>query len=87
MPQQDLARLAISPQGFVFDPVTGGTFTLNGTGRAIVEAVRDGSSLDEVVRIIATDFEATGADLERDVLEFVRVLREAGLLPATFELA
>ncbi|MFT4625675.1 MAG: hypothetical protein ACI8PZ_004346 [Myxococcota bacterium] len=87
MPQQDLARLAISPQGFVFDPVTGGTFTLNGTGRAIVEAVRDGSSLDDIVQRIDTDFEATGADLERDVLEFVRVLREAGLLPASFELA
>lgn len=78
----DLDRLAISPTGFVFDPRSGTTFTVNPTGRAILEGLRDGLDLDGLVRDLAGRFDATGADLRRDVLEYRRQLVEAGVLPA-----
>jgi hypothetical protein len=37
-----LSNLALSPTGFVFDPRTGATYTVNPTGRAVLEALRDG---------------------------------------------
>jgi len=81
-----LTQLAISPSGFVFDPRSGATFTLNDTGRVLVEGIRDGLGLDELVEALADRFDAAGADLRRDALEYARLLREQGLLPTDFEL-
>ena len=81
-----LSQLAISPSGFVFDPKTGSTFTVNETGRLILEGVRDGLGLSELAADLDGRYDSGGADLERDVLEYVRLLRESGLLPAGFEL-
>jgi len=81
-----LAMLAISPSGFVFDPKSGTTFTVNETGRLILEGVRDGLGLQALTATLAERFDAGGADLERDVLEYVRLMRENGLVPTSFEL-
>lgn len=85
-PRPELERLAISASGFVFDPLTGATFTLNPTGRVLVEALRDGLGLDATIDHLKDRFDADHADLHRDVLEFVRALQDNGLLPSTFEL-
>lgn len=81
-----LEQLAISPTGFVFDPSAGSTYTVNATGRVILEAVRDGKSLAEIVAEISDVFDLDGQDLRRDVLEFVRLLRQNQLVPSSFEL-
>ena len=38
--REKLSDLAISDKGFVFDPYTGSTFSLNATGRGIVRWCR-----------------------------------------------
>jgi PqqD family protein of HPr-rel-A system len=81
-----LGQLAISPTGFVFDPRSGVTYTINATGRSVIEALRDGADLDELVERLNDSFETDGDDLRRDALEYVRLLREHGLLPVDFEL-
>lgn len=81
-----LASLAISPTGFVFDPRSGATFTVNDTGRTIIESLRDGKGLDATVTLLAGSFDAGRSDLRRDVLEYVRLLRDQGLLPTDYEL-
>ncbi|MCB9763168.1 MAG: PqqD family protein [Alphaproteobacteria bacterium] len=81
-----LSHLAISPSGFIFDPSSGATFTTNDTGRALLEGIRDGRSLDELVAQLEETFQVYGSDLRRDVLEFVRVLQDEGLLDRDFEL-
>ncbi len=81
-----LSDLALSPTGFLFDPRTGSTFTVNATGAAVLEALRDGGGLQEVVDRLAERFAIADADLRRDALEYVRVLRDHGLLPPGFEL-
>ena len=81
-----LAALAISPTGFVFDPRSGATFTVNDTGRTIIEALRDGRGLDATVTALAGGFDIGRADLRRDVPEYVRMLRDQGLVPEDYEL-
>lgn len=81
-----LRDLAVSPSGFVFDPRTGQTCTLNSTGLLTLEALRDGMPLAGVLQRLEGAFDTAGADLTRDVLDFVRSLREAGLVAASFEL-
>ncbi len=76
---QRLKDLAVSESGFVFDPHSGQTFSLNQTGRAVLEALRRGASADEIVAGLREAFAVEpGADLARDVAEFLLVAREQG---------
>lgn len=85
---QRLNDLAISDRGFVFDPDTGVTYTLNATGLRILRALKESRGLAATVEALREDFEVPGdMDLERDVLEFVGRMRSQGLLPGDFELS
>lgn len=86
MPNTQLETLAISETGFVFDPRTGATFTLNPAGVAVIVALRDGLSVGEVVARLHERFERVPAESARDeVVEFIHLLRQHGLLPASFQ--
>jgi hypothetical protein len=80
---QRLKDLAVSESGFLFDPWTGLTFSLNPTGRFILERLREGLSEPAIRAALEGGFETgPGDDTSRDVHEFMRQLRESGLLPA-----
>jgi len=82
---QQLKDLAVSDSGFVFDPHTGATFTMNETGKAVLEGLREGADLDELVELLEDRFDAEEADVRRDLLEFLGLLRQSGLLGAGYE--
>jgi hypothetical protein len=85
MTHAQLQNLAISETGFVFDPRTGATFTLNPAGLTVLVALRDGLALDGIVARVHERFEAVPAGSARqDVVEFVQLLRQHGLVPASF---
>jgi len=81
-----LRELALSDTGFVFDPYSGSTFTVNETGLAVLQAIKDGADRDSVVARLRERFDIGGDDLARDLEEFVHVLRQQGLVPKDFEL-
>jgi PqqD family protein of HPr-rel-A system len=78
--QPRIKDIAINDTGFVFDPYSGGTFTLNSTGLVIVRSLRDGQSQSEIVARLRTEFDGVTGKLEEDVQDFMRSLREFGLL-------
>jgi hypothetical protein len=81
-PRQRLKDLAISDTGFVFDPMTGITSTVNPTGRFILLQLKEGATVEQVEEALRGAFDLVdGDDPHRDVREFVLVLREQGLLP------
>jgi hypothetical protein len=82
-----LQNLAISPTGFVFDPRSGTTFTVNATGRIMLEGMRDGMNLEELIGAVSSAFDSAGADLRRDVLEYARMMRQLGLVPTSYKLS
>ncbi len=84
--QQKLKDLAVSETGFVFDPHTGNSYNTNETGRAILLALKEGLERAAVVQLLKSDFEIFGDDLERDLDEFLFLLRENGVLPQHFTL-
>ena len=71
--------LAISDSGFVFDPFSGGTFTLNETGRAVLQGLRDGLTESEIIDRLRADFDAVTPKVEEDVRDFLRTMTEYGL--------
>lgn len=72
--------LAISETGFVFDPFSGGTFTVNGTGQAIIKALRDGLTAEEIIDRLSADFDGVTPGIADDVRDFLRALDGFGLL-------
>ena len=77
LPSRDnLKRLAISENGFVFDPVTGHHFTVNETGLVILRLLQKHTQMAELLTELSNEYMASPRDLERDVLEFVGLLRD-----------
>lgn len=81
-----LKHLAISESGFIFDPMSGATFTTNAAGVRIILALRDGCGRAEVLTRLRDAFNVEGADLESDLGDFVRLLVQQGVLPHDFTL-
>lgn len=78
LPKADiLMRLALSDSGFVFDPVTGNSFTVNGSALAILRLLQRESALDRVVARLCEEYDAEAPLVERDVIEFAALLRSA----------
>lgn len=78
--QSHLRDLAISESGFVFDPVTGATFTVNPPGLAILQALRAGGDRAAAAAAVKEAFEAQGQDVEADVDEFLLQLERHDIL-------
>ncbi|MCA9598695.1 MAG: HPr-rel-A system PqqD family peptide chaperone [Myxococcales bacterium] len=75
-----LRQLALSDSGFVFDPVTGHTFTVNAAGLIVLSALKEGQSTDAIVKRLRDEMEMDGSeDVARDVDDFLARLAEQGL--------
>jgi hypothetical protein len=81
-----LADLALSETGFVFDPYTGATFSANAAGLAILHQLKSGATRAGIVAHLEDEFEIHGADLQRDLDEFLHLLEQNDLLPRGFTL-
>lgn len=70
-----IRALALNPDGFAFDPTTGESFTLNVTGLAALEALRDGLPAQQVAERLSEEFGVPVEEAARDVADFVDHLR------------
>ncbi len=76
-----LRQLAVSDSGFVFDPVTGHTFTVNAAGLVVLGGLKEGLAADDIVSRLREELELDGSeDVGRDVDDFLARLREHGLV-------
>ena len=66
-----LSKLAINEEGFVFDPTTGDSFTLNPTGLFIVNNLREGKNTDEIADLLSEEFEDTPEEISKDISDFI----------------
>ncbi len=74
-----LKDLIIKDQGFVFDPNTGDSFTVNPTAEHILYQLQSGRDSDEAAGSLAESFAVTPAAARRDVDDFRLKLRGLGL--------
>ena len=74
-----LSKLAINSEGFIFDPTTGDSFTVNPTGLFIINSLREGKSTDEIAEILSTEFEDTPEEISKDISDFITHLNTYNL--------
>lgn len=72
--------LALNPDGFAFDPTTGESFTLNATGLAVLEGLREGLTHEQLTARLVERFEVSAPDASRDLDDFLDHLRSFRLL-------
>lgn len=78
--QKRLRSLALAETGFLFDPSTGHTYTLNPTGARILCWLRDGTPAVELAGRLAAEFDVAAEEAELDVAAFLARLREYRLV-------
>jgi hypothetical protein len=85
--RQHLQDLAISDSGFIFDPYTGATFTVNTTGIDIIEGIQEGLGRDELLDRLRERYTVAALDdPARDLDEFLRLMRQHDLVDKHFSL-
>ena len=73
-------NLAVSENGFVFDPKTGESFTVNEVGVEIINQLKKTSNLDEILKNIETEYEVDRFTLEKSVNDFIKMMQEFNLM-------
>jgi Coenzyme PQQ synthesis protein D (PqqD) len=75
-----LTHLAVSREGFAFDPTTGESYTMNPTAAQAMAVLAGGGSAGMAAAALAKDYEIPLAEAERDIADFVSRLKQFGLL-------
>lgn len=77
-----LNRLAINDEGFIFDPETGNSYTVNEVGLFILKQLKEGKSESEILDALVENYEVEREEAEKDLIDFLEQLRLMGILEA-----
>jgi len=75
-----LSHLAISAEGFIFNPSTGDSFQVSQTGLQIVNALREDKSENEIAQTLSDTYDVSLENAQRDLADFKSNLKFLGLL-------
>ena len=64
-------NIALSENGFVFNPSTGDSFTLNNTGKEVLQLIKEGKTIDEITNLMIEKYDVDSSTLERYLTDFV----------------
>ena len=76
LPRHDaIARLALSENGFVFDPQNGRSFSANNTGLFVLRQLQQSHDYDRLLKEVQREYAVEQREAERGILEFLRLVR------------
>ena len=73
-------NIAVSENGFLFDPATGESYSLNKTGQLIVKLISEGNSEAKIIESIQAKYDIESAALQRYLDDFIMMLQQMNLL-------
>ncbi len=80
MTSQNLNDLALSDNGFLFDPVSGNTYTLNPVGTFMLKKLIEGLEKSTIVEKLLEEFDASEQVASNDFDQFLQYLAEIDVL-------
>lgn len=75
-----ITQLAINEEGFIFDPATGESYTVNHTGLLILKGLKEGKSEKEMADCLIEKYEVDRDEADSDILNFMDFLRASAIL-------
>ena len=73
-------NIATSEAGFIFNPGTGDSFSVNAIGAEIISMLKENKTYQEIFEDITSRYEVEKNQIERDMDDFVSLLTEYNLL-------
>ncbi len=73
-------NIATNEFGFVFNPATGDSYSSNPMAAEIIQLMKENLSLNEIKKMLLDKYEVDKMILEKDLDEFVGLLKENNLL-------
>ena len=73
-------NIALSNTGFVFNPTTGDSYTINQVGQEILGFLGENKSLEEITSLMTTDYDIDPPSFEKYYFDFISMLRQFELL-------
>ncbi|OFX37042.1 MAG: hypothetical protein A2X08_12035 [Bacteroidetes bacterium GWA2_32_17] len=73
-------KIAVSETGFIFDPTTGDSFSLNPTAVEILTLFKEGKTEKEIKKVILENYNIDESTFERSYLDFMAMLRLYNML-------
>lgn len=73
-------HIAVSDSGFVFNPVTGESFTANPMGIEIIEMLKQERTIAEIHETLLQKYRTEHATIEKDVADFFELLKNFSLI-------
>lgn len=70
-----ISRIAISQEGFVFDPATGDSFVANRVGAVLLQRLQGGTHVDELADELTSEYDVSQEQALNDVEEFLSQIR------------
>jgi hypothetical protein len=69
-------NLAVSDNGFVFDPETGESFTVNLVGVDIIKQLQKNPSKEDLIERMEEEYEIDALTLEKSISDFLIMMQE-----------
>ena len=73
-------NVAVSDTGFLFNPSTGDSFSVNPIGQSIMKGFQDNKSEEEIITEILEEYRIDKNTVEKDLNDFVRMLKNYQLI-------
>jgi hypothetical protein len=73
-------NIAVSDSGFVFNPASGESYSVNPIGLEMLNLLRQGLSQEEIVLSIEKNFQAEKTNIERDFNDFIDMMKQYHLV-------
>ena len=73
-------NIAISENGFIFNPLTGDSFSVNETGVFIIQKLKEEESLESILRNLMEEYELDAHTAEKDLNDFLSMLKSFQLI-------
>jgi hypothetical protein len=70
-----LKELAISDTGFIFNPTTGESFSVNELGLFILEKLKKGEEQNTILSRIIEEYEVEKIEAEKDLTDFLNMIK------------
>lgn len=73
-------NIAVSETGFVFDPTSGESYSINREGQEIMSLLKKGKDPEQISEIMCTEYEIDPASFEKYFYDFIGMLRQFQLI-------
>ena len=74
------SNIAVSETGFVFDPTSGESYSINPVGQEILQQMKGGKSVEEITGTMTSEYEIDKASFEKYYYDFIGMLKQFQLI-------